>query len=126
MVNHEDILKEIEEHFKPLLENSPDGIYFWLDDKNMICNEQLAKMFGYSVKELCAQTPFLEKMVAKDYREFFSLNFHLHVVQLLSPITFRFKGLKKGGKEFSAETDMIPFCWNNHIIAFHFVREIKE
>ena len=126
MKSHSEILKEIEEQLKTLFENSPDGIYLWLDDEHMICNEKLAKIFGYFVKELCMETPFLEKLVAEDYRELFSLNYHLHVAQLSSPVSFKFKGIKKDGKEFSAETDMIPFCWKSHVIAFHFVREIKE
>lgn len=126
MGSHTDILKEIEEQFKPLLENSPDGIYFWLDETNMICNEKMARIFGYSVKELCKTIPFLEKLVAEESRDLFSLNYHLHVAQLAFPVTFRFKGIKKDKSIFSAETDMVPFCWKNHVLAFHFVREIKE
>lgn len=126
MDEHKEILDEIEEGAELLLKNSPDGIYFWLDETHMICNEKFAAMFGYSKKEISEKVPFLETLIAEDYRELFSLNYHSHVATLAFPVTFRFRGLKKGGKEFSAETDMIPFSWKEHVIAFHFVREIKE
>lgn len=126
MAAHSDILKEMKEQFKPLLENSPDGIYFWLNDDNMICNEKMAAMFGYSVEEMCKTPNFLNKFVAEESREFFSMNYHAHVASLAFPATFRFKGIRKDKSVFSLETDMIPFCWKNHVVAFHFVREIKE
>ncbi|MBS3076998.1 PAS domain S-box protein [Candidatus Pacearchaeota archaeon] len=125
MDDHTKILEELEARIKPLLDNSPDGIYFWLDETNMICNEKLASIFGYTIKEILSKTPFLENLIAEDYREVFSLNYHHHVANLSFPVTFRFNGINKSGKEFPAETDMIPFSWKNHAIAFHFVRKIS-
>ena len=124
--NHESIIKEIAEQFKPILDNSRDGVYFWLDESNAICNEKLAKMFGCSVKEWCETKPFLDNFVAEDDRDLFSLNYQNSVAPLAYPVTFRFKGVRKDGKVFSAETDMIPLSWKGHAVAYHFVREIKE
>lgn len=39
--------------------------------------------------------------------------------------SFRFHAIRKNGKTFIAETEMIPVSWNRHLIAYHFVREIK-
>ena len=49
---------------------------------------------------------------------------HHHVAGLRHPVTFRFRGLRKDGSTFAAETDMIPLCWRGHPIAYHFVREL--
>jgi hypothetical protein len=45
------ILKELSEQFKPLFDNSPEGIYLYIDEVHKICSERFAKMFGLTVKE---------------------------------------------------------------------------
>ena len=52
MEDHAKILEELEVQVKPLLDNSPDGVYFWLDETHIICNEKFASMFGYTIKEI--------------------------------------------------------------------------
>ena len=58
-VNHDTLVTDLGQHFAPLMEKSPDGIYIWLDEVHKVCNERLAAMFGYSVKDWQAQVPFL-------------------------------------------------------------------
>lgn len=125
MKDHNMLLEELKKQFQPVFENSPDGVYIWVDETHMICNEKLAKMFGYSVKELVAKSPFLDNFVAEDDQERFSMNYHSSVAKLSHPVTFRFMGVKKDGSKFHAETDMIPISFDGHAIAYHFVRELR-
>ena len=125
-LKHKGIIKELSEQFAPVLKHSTDGVYLWLDEENMICNDKLAKMFDYSVKELCSEHPFLETFVAEKDRELFSMNYHKSVAPLARPVTFRFRGIRKDGSTFQAETDMIPISWQGHAIAYHFVRQISK
>src|SRR2546428_9401922 len=123
---HTEIMQELLEQFAPVFEESPDGVYLWLDETNTICNERLARMFGYTVAEWRAAAPFLETFVAEDDRENFSWNYHNCVARLAHPVTFRFRALRKDGTTFAAETDMIPIAYQGHPVAYHFVRQLAE
>jgi PAS domain S-box-containing protein len=124
--NHTDLIRDLTEQFRPVLENSPDGVYLWLDETYKVCNEKLARMFGYTVEEWSRTEPFLDNFVAPQDRETYAWNYHNHVASLTHPVTFRFHGRRKDGSTFAAETDMIPVSWQGHAVAYHFVREIKE
>jgi len=39
---HEQILREMADHFAPLFDRSPFGVYLYVDDVHKICNEQNA------------------------------------------------------------------------------------
>ncbi|MFA6048839.1 MAG: PAS domain-containing protein [Candidatus Micrarchaeia archaeon] len=124
-VEHKGVFGELGYQLSAVLRQSPDGVYLWLDENHMVCNEKLAKMFGYTVAEFCAKKPFIESFVAKEDRELFSLNYRASVGSFAFPVTFRFKGVRKTGERFLAEMDMVPLSWNGHAVAYTFVREIK-
>lgn len=125
MNDHKKLMNDLETNFTPVLNHSTDGVYLWLDENHMICNEKLAKMFGYKdAKELCKTTPFLDKFVAEKDQMMFSKMYQTHIANLSSPTTFKFRGVKKDGKTALFETDMIPITFMGHAIAYHFVRKI--
>ena len=123
-LSHADIMQELADNFKPVLDSSPDGVYLWLDEANTICNERLAAMFGYSVAEWSKAAPFLETFVSEEDQEMFSWNYQNRVAALAFPVTFRFRARRKDGSTFAAETDMIPLAWRGHAVAYHFVRQV--
>jgi PAS domain S-box-containing protein len=125
-VNHAYLIDDLADQYRPILENSPDGVYLWLDETHKVCNEKLARMFGYSVDEWHRTEPFLESFIAPEDRELYSQHYHTSVVSHAYPVTFRFHGQRKDGSTFAAETDMIPVCWRGHAVAYHFMREIKD
>jgi len=120
----EDIIRELAEQFRPIMEQSPDGVYLWLDETHKVCNEQLAKLFGFTVEEWSATQPFLDNFVAEEDRRMFSWNYHNRVAALVFPVTFRFRGMRKDGSTFAAETDMIPISYRGEAVAYHFVRQV--
>lgn len=61
-----------------------------------------------TVEEWREARPFLESFVAGEDRALYSWNYHNRVARLAFPVTFRFRGLRKDGTTFAAETDMIP------------------
>ena len=122
---HGDVMDEIAEQFRPVLEESTDGVYLWLDDAHMVCNERLARMFGYeSAVECGAVQPFLDAFVAEEDRYIYGWNYQNRVATLAHPVTFRFRAMRKDGSTFAAETDMIPISWRGHAVAYHFVRQV--
>jgi PAS domain S-box-containing protein len=118
----EQAIGELSEHFRPVMEGSPDGVYLWLDERHKTCNERLANLFGFTVEEWREASPFLDNFVAEEDRGVFSWNYHNRVAALAFPVTFRFRGLRKDGSTFDAETDMIPISYRGYAVAYHFVR----
>lgn len=124
-VEHEQILKEMLEQFQPVFDQSPFGVYLYLDDVHKVCNGNMAKMFGLTTKEWAATETFLADFVADEDQQTFARNYQHHISELAHPITFRFHGKRKDGSVFQAETDMIPISWRGNPIAYHFVHEVK-
>lgn len=121
---HEDVLREAAEHLAPVFENSPDGVYLWLDEDHMVCNERYARMFGATAEEWNARPPYFEDIVVEEDMGMYAWNFQNRVAQLIGPVTFRFRGRHRDGTTFGAETDMIPITYRDHVLAYHFVRRV--
>jgi PAS domain S-box-containing protein len=124
--HEETAMRELVEQFRTILAQSPDGVYLWLDEAHKACNERLANLFGFTVEEWNATQPFLDNFVAGEDRTLYSWNYHNRVATLAFPVTFRFRGLRKDGSTFAAETDMIPISYRGHAVAYHFVRQVGE
>ena len=124
-VAHEVATKELAEHLQPLFDASTDGMYVWLDEEHWICNQRFADLLGYDSPDELNDTPkFLQRMVHEDDQQHFSWNYWNRVQALAFPTTFRFRGTRKDGSAFQAETDMIPFTYGGHTFAYHFVRNV--
>ena len=122
--SHQDLLAELTEHFQPVLDNAPEGVYLWLDPENLVCNEQLATMFGISVAEFARTTDFLGQFVDERDQEMFAGHYAKQIGHLQGPLRFRFRAKRKDGSTFDAETDMIPVGFGGHVVAYHFVRQV--
>ena len=123
-MDHVDLVREMAEQFGPVLERSPDGVYLWLDEEHKVCNEKLAGMFGYTVAEWSAAAPFLDTFIDEEDQEVYSWNYHNRIAAFAFPVTFRFRGKRKDGTTFMAETDMVPVSFRGHAVAYHFVRQV--
>ncbi len=126
VTSHADVIRELAQHVRPVFEESPDGVYLWLDSHHSICNERLAQLFGYTVEEWCAVEDFLGTFIAPEDQEAYGANYQTCVASLAYPVTFRFRGVRKDGRTFAAETDMIPLSFAGHAIAYHFVRQVGD
>jgi PAS domain S-box-containing protein len=125
-VAHEVATKELAEHLRPIFESSPDGVYVWLDETHWTCNEHLAALFGYSVADLENSPNLLQRIVHEEDQGLMSWNYWNRVQELAFPVTFRFRGVRKDGTVFGAETEMIPLTFGGHTVAYHFVRKVGE
>ena len=124
MMSHDTALAELAAHLQPVMEESPDGVYIWLDEAPMACNQQFADLFGYTVEDVAKQGSFLSTFIEPEDREAYALHYQNRVAAVSFPVTFRFRGLHQNGSSFVAETDMIPLSYGGHIFAYHFVRKV--
>lgn len=121
--DHGDLFAELMEHLDPVFEYCPEGVYVWVDDDNMACNDKLAKLFG-TTREEWASEPFLDTYVDPKDQKMFSENYGKAIANLGGPVRFRFRGRRADGKTVELETDMIPFTFAGHAVAYHFVRKV--
>jgi PAS domain S-box-containing protein len=122
-ISHDVATKELAEQLRPVFVSSPDGVYVWLDEEHWICNERFAELFGYGSADDLNDTPrLLQRIVYEDDQQLFSWSYWNRVQPLAFPTTLRFRGVRKDGSMFQAETDMIPLSYGGHTFAYHFVR----
>ena len=125
---HEEWLAAIAIQLAPIFDNSQEGVYIYLDDQHKICNERLAKMWGYASPAEWAATPdFLESFVATDGgREQVSRNYHQHVHRELTAFRQQFAVRTKTGTEIACEVDTVPYSFDGQLFAYAFVRQIAK
>ena len=63
--HHEQLINGLAEQLKPILEESKQGVYIYLDDVHKICNEKFAQLLGYNSPDEWAKVekPFPEIFV---------------------------------------------------------------
>lgn len=122
---HEEWLAALATQLAPIFENSRDGIYVYLDDRHKICNERLAKMWGYtSAAEWAAAPDFLETFVAQQRdRVRVSTTYHQHVHRELDAYTLAYTVRRKDGRTIRVETITVPLSLDGQLFAYTFVRE---
>ena len=125
---HEELLAALAEQLAPVFDNSKEGVYIFLDDRHKICNEALAKMWGFASAKEWARTPdFLNSFVASHAdRLKVSRSYHEHIHQTMTPARLRFSVRRPDGKVVRCETDMIPLSHDGQMLAYHFVRVITR
>ena len=123
---HEEWLTAIATQLAPILGNSRDGVYIYLDDRHKICNERLATLWMYgSAAEWAAAPDFLESFVAThDDRVRVSETYHRNVHQQLTAYRLRYEVRRKDGRRIRCEADTVPFALDGQLFAYTFVREV--
>jgi len=125
---HEEWLAEIAPQLAPVFDNSREGIFVYLDDRHKICNERLAKLWGYaSATEWAAAPDFLETFVDSHAdRVRVSESYHKNVHQDLVAYRLRYTVRRKDGRRIRVEADTVPYAHDDQLFAYTFVREITE
>ena len=125
---HEEWLAAIASQLAPIVDNSREGVYVYLDDRHKICNDRLAKMWGYrSAAEWAATPDFLETFVAgQPDRVQVSTTYHKHVHRELTAYRLRYTVKRKDGRKIRVESQTVPFAYDGQLFAYAFVREVAE
>lgn len=121
---HEQFLEDMEKEFAPILNDSKQGIYFYLDDPHWTCNERMASMLGYSspkeVVALSANAPLLDAIVSPESKNVL-IDAYMRAVNdkvaSVVPITWK----KKGGAIVKSHTIIAPVSFKGTILAIHFI-----
>ena len=65
--HHEELMAEIAKLYHPMLDDSKQSIYIYLDDNHKVCNKKFASLLGYKSPEEWAssKTSFTDSFVDK-------------------------------------------------------------
>lgn len=102
----EEALKESEEKFRAIAENSIVGIGILQGDTIAYVNHSCANTFGYKPEELTGKDMF--ELVAPEDRKAIAEMAVKRLTGVSVPSSFEFKGIKKDGTKFNVEVSSSP------------------
>jgi hypothetical protein len=119
--HHEELVKGLYEQMKPILDESEQPIFIYLDDNHKVCNSKLASMLGFkSPQEWAEKQGFLEAYVAEKSRETLATAYWASV-QKMNASTIQLTWMKKDGATIDSTMVLVPMFFQGHMFSVHFV-----
>ena len=120
--HHVHLIKEVAEMLEPVLSNSPQAIYLYLDDTHKICNQKFADMLGYkSIAEWVANETPVDDVLESDQNK---------VIEAYGAASEKYEAsslsatvVKKDGTQVRTNVIMVPFTYKNEVFVLHFISE---
>ena len=108
--------------FEALFNSSKQGMYLYLDDEHCGCNAALAKMTGYKSADEWAKVgrgdfmkyvdPKSQKLLVDTYQKAMKEGVGAQI-----PVTW----VRKDGKTAASSTILVPYPFEGHRFALHFI-----
>jgi PAS domain S-box-containing protein len=120
--HHAELIKAVTEEFKDIFDNSSQGVYVYLDDDHLACNNKLATMLGYSSSEEMLKTkgPFLDAFVAGESQDDVVAAYRASMDKMVgstSKVTMK----KKDGGTLNVTVMLVPISYQGHMMALHYI-----
>ena len=124
--HHEELIAGITKEFKSVLDDSPQGIYIYLDDEHKVCNSKFAAMLGYgSAKEWDEIDAPLADVVEEDQGVVVKAYGAASEQLRASHAEVRFKNVKTG-RIAKASMIMVPVAFQGHTFVLHFFDKARS
>lgn len=122
--HHVHLLDEVAEIFKPLLLDSPQAIYIYLDDTHKVCNQNFVDLLGYDTVDdwVKNETP-LDDVKEDDQKDVVEAYGKASEELIASPLSVSI--VKKDGSEVKVDIVMIPFKYKDEVFVIHFISPNK-
>ncbi len=119
---HEELIKELAEHLKDIFEGSAQSVYLFLDDSNKVCNKKFSSLLGYSSPEEWSKIkePFTKAFVDENSQETL-VSAYQDAMENLAGSSINIEWKKKSGGKVKSKVILVPFPFNNHLFALHFI-----
>ena len=122
--HHEELVKGITEQMKPVLQNSGQAIYIYLDDTHKVCNKKFADLVGYkSAKEWADTEAPLSAVVEEDQQSVITAYMNASEKMLASSVDVKVKHVKTG-KVIKTRMIIAPVGHAGHVFTAHFFSKI--
>jgi hypothetical protein len=122
-LHHEELVAGIAKQFKPVLNNSEQAIYVYMDDTHKACNKKFSDMLGYRSPAEWANTDApLADVIEKDQQPVIDAYEQMMDKMAADCIDVRFKNVKTG-KMVKAKMIMVPVAFDGHMMSMHFFKQ---
>ncbi len=119
--HHEELVKGLYDQMKPILDESEQPIFIYLDDNHKACNQKFAAMLGFkSPQEWAEKQGFLEVYVTEKSRETLSTAYW-KAMEKKAASTIPMTWMKKDGVTMDSTMILVPMFFKGHMFSVHFV-----
>src|SRR5574340_1798934 len=115
--HHAEIIEEVSDQLRPILDESEQAVYVYLDDDHKICNEKFASLLGYgSAKEWSEiQEPLLDICVEDDGSSEILVSAYQDATERYTGSYINVTWKKKNGNNVKTKLILVPYLYNNHV-----------
>lgn len=118
--HHEHLIKEVSEIFEPILSDSAQAIYIYLDNTHKICNQNFADLLGYeSVNDWVANEDPVGDVLESDQNSVIEAYEKASTEMTASFLIVSVKS--KDGGETETEMIMTPFVHKGEVFVIHYI-----
>ncbi len=122
--HHEQLIKGITQMLKPILQDSAQAVYVYLDDTHKACNRKLATLLGYkSPKEWADAEAPLADVVEEDQPAVIDAYGKASEKLAATSLDIRVRNVTTN-KIVKAKMIMVPIAFEGHIFALHFLSRV--
>ncbi len=122
----EQALRESEEQFRSLIEDSIQGVLIYRDIEPVFANQALADIFGYQSPEEIIELGSMIPMVAEEERERLGLTGQPRAENVYVPAQYEFQGLRKDGSRIWLENRGNVVKWGGETAILSIVVDITN
>ncbi|MGQ9572334.1 MAG: PAS domain S-box protein [Dehalococcoidia bacterium] len=121
----EEALRESEEKYRRLVEDSLDGIVIIESGEIKFVNRAILSIFGFESADEVVGRPFVE-FISPEYRELVTERARLREKGEDVPSRYEFKGVRKDGSEFDVEVSVSTITYQGRAASQAVIRDITE
>lgn len=120
--DHGDFLNGLKEQLQPILDESAQAVYVYMDDENKFCNGKFAALLGYPSADEWAKADgsFPELFVAEQSRGAL-IGAYRDAMEKMVGSTSRITWAKKDGGTVDSTVLLVPIAYEGHLFALHFI-----
>jgi len=120
-------LRQSEQNFRALIENSNDAIYVLSPDKHVLfVNPKFVEMFHYPAEQLLAKDFDIKTLIAPESYQFFRERAEKQDKGEPVPSAYEFKGITKEGAIMDLDVNESPVEWRGQPAALGTLRDVTE
>jgi hypothetical protein len=122
--HHLQLVGELAEQMKAVLERSEQGIYLYLDDSHKVCNKKFADLLGYESPESWAHVDApLADVVVEDQQGVIDAYMKASEKMAASMVGVRIKNIMTG-KIVKTQMIVAPIGHAGHVFTAHFITKV--
>ena len=118
--HHEHLISELKQMLKPLLSNSPQAIYVYLDDEHKFCNKKFADLLGYKSPSEWQKYQYpVSDVDEKDEKK--AIKAYMEASEKMKAQSVKGTWVKKNGRKVKTQITMAPFTYGGEVFVIHYI-----